>query len=107
MPNGPLGDFFHGGGYVGGNAIEKDGKTFVHLRVDVHGCPEWVWCALEHDWKMTRQRTPKSKAEAHDFIREWFMRRYHSEYWFDVTKLPEHFVEKADIKNDHHAKRRR
>lgn len=92
---------------VSRETIEKADKVFVHLQVDVHGCPEWVWNALEHDWKMTRQRTPKSMAEAHDFVREWFMRRYHSEYWFDVTKLPGQFVEKADLKNDHKAKGRR
>ena len=28
MPNGPLGDFFHGGGYVGLKAVEKNGKCY-------------------------------------------------------------------------------
>ena len=28
MPNGPMGDFFYGGGYVGLKAIEKDGKIY-------------------------------------------------------------------------------
>lgn len=87
--------------------LEKDGKTLVHLQVHVRGCPEWVWMALQHDWKMTRQRTPRSKAEAHDFVREWFMRSYQSEYWFDVTKLPGQFVEEANVRNDHRAKRKR
>lgn len=92
---------------VSRDVIEKDGKILVHLQVSVHGCPEWVWSALEHDWKMTRQRTPKSKAEAHSFVREWFMRTYTSEYWFDVTKVPEEFLEKANKKHDDHAKGRR
>lgn len=76
--------------------IERDGKTLVKLVAVVHGCPEWVWMALERDWKMTRQRTPRSKADAHTFIREWFLRRYTTEYWLDVTKLPRQFVEMAD-----------
>lgn len=81
---------------VSREVYDKGDKTFVKLAVDVHGCPEWVWNALERDWKMTRQRTPRSKAEAHTFIREWFLRRYTSEFWLDVTKVPKQFVEWAD-----------
>ena len=66
-------------------------KVFDRFTLHVHGCPEWVWNAVEHDWKMTKQRTPRSKAEAHSFIREWFLRSYKTEYWFDVTKVPEEF----------------
>lgn len=76
--------------------LERDGKLLIKLVADVHGCPEWVWGALERDWTMTRQRTPRSKAEAHTFIRDWFLRRYTSEYWLDVTKLPKQFVEPLD-----------
>lgn len=69
-----------------------DGRLLVKLDVKVHGCPEWVWYALEHDWKMTRQRTPKSKADAHAFIMDWFMRCYSSVYWLDLTKVPKQFI---------------
>ncbi|MBR0057686.1 MAG: hypothetical protein IJP66_10190, partial [Kiritimatiellae bacterium] len=33
--------------------IEKGEKLLVKLQVSVRGCPEWVWGALERDWKMT------------------------------------------------------
>lgn len=76
--------------------VERDGRTYHHLLVHVHGCPEWVWNALERDWRMTKQRTPRSKAEAHTAVREWFLRSYRTEYWFDVTKVPEVFRGEMD-----------
>ena len=71
------------------DCIEDGGRQFEKYTVSVHGCPEWVWDALGHDWRKTRNRTPRSKAEAHEFIRTWFDRMYEAEYWFDITRCPE------------------
>ncbi len=84
--------------------LENDNGVFVKLVVNVHGIPEWVWNALEHDWKMTRQRTPRSKAEAHTFIREWFMCSYTTEFWLNISAVPEKFIEEAQFKYDHRKK---
>lgn len=87
--------------------IEKDGKVMVKLTIKVHGCPEWVWHSLQQDWRMTRQRTPRSKAESHAFIREWFLRTYTNECWLDITKIPEEFRQLPSKEELKHATKRK
>ena len=69
--------------------VEDDGRRFDKIVVGVRGCPEWVWDSLGHDWMMARRRTPRSKTEAHEFMRQWFSRKYRAEFWFDITACPE------------------
>jgi len=73
--------------------IAQGDTILVHISLKVHGCPEWVWLALGRDWKMSHKRTPRSKADAHNFIHKWFLRSYTADCWIDISKIPEQFRE--------------
>ena len=89
LPNGPLGDFFHGGGYVGGNAIEKDGKIYQLMG--------WVNDHYHFQSEIVHTYSPTAKGLTAEFLRRNYAPR-HLEEWpyfqkhFDGSyeKLAEH-----------------
>jgi hypothetical protein len=72
MPNGPFGDWFHGGGYIGGAAVEKDGKYYYLM----------CWCNDHYHFQS--EIVHGSAKTAAGFTADYMKRRYaprHLEEW--------------------------
>ena len=72
MPNGPFGDWFHGGGYIGGTAVEKDGKYYYLM----------CWCNDHYHFQS--EIVHGSAKTAAGFTADYMKRRYaprHLEEW--------------------------
>ena len=72
LPNGPLGDFFHGGGYVGNKAIEKDGKFYQLM--------SWVNDHYHFQSEIVHGSNPTAKGFTADYMRRRYEPR-HLEEW--------------------------
>lgn len=64
---------------------EENGRTFARCVFKVFGYPAWVWAALRYDWESAGRQPSRNKTEAHEFLRNWFLKSYETVYWFDIT----------------------
>lgn len=65
--------------------FEENGRHFEHLTFIVSGYPVWVWNALKEDWISASRHLNNTRAGEHSFIRQWFVKTYKTEYWFDIS----------------------
>lgn len=69
--------------------IKDEDGLFEHLTFTVSGYPLWVWNALRDDWISASRHLNAARTRLHDFIRQWFVKSFKADYWFDISSSAE------------------
>lgn len=69
--------------------INDAGRFFEHTVFSISGFPSWVWNSLRDDWVSSGRHLNSSKTRVHGFLRQWFVKSYKADYWFDISSSVE------------------